>query len=243
MSDQYADFERDGEKTVRDNLAQGNYKDRRAALAHAWLENLERNRGRAFADKQIGVARHSRNAAFISTGVAIFAALATFYFNRANLVASNRAWIEPARPEIVTGLKAGEPLKFVLAYTNIGKQPALGVVINAIPRTVEPPKDGNWYKPFPGRNETCEAAHPNENGLVVYPSADARQATTYFSQRFPEQAKVLDGTQALVIEGCIGYETFNEAHYSAFCYYVQPFVEKATTGRAIMLCPTHNHAT
>lgn len=241
MTNPYADFERDGEQKVSDNLAQGLYKERRAELARGFLENLKRARDHAFATEQMRIARTSRNVAMVATVVSIIAAVATYYVGSKSIIASNRAWIEPGRPAILSGLKTGEPLTFVIPYANIGKEPALNVVIQAPPRTVEPPKDGNWYSRFPGRNETC--SRPNESGLVVYPSTNPKEATTYPNQHFPDQSAVLDGTKALVIEGCISYETFGEPHYSAFCYYVQPFVETSTDPRAIIKCPTHNHAT
>jgi len=76
MSDQYADFERDGEQTVRDNVARGAYIERRAKLAKAWLAQKERARKDLSSEAQIRIARSAKNAAWAAAIAAIVAAAA-----------------------------------------------------------------------------------------------------------------------------------------------------------------------
>ena len=75
MTDQYADFERDGEQAVRDNLARGAYMEPRANLARAWLQRNGGAKNDAFAAEQIQIARSSKNAAWTAAVAAIVAAL------------------------------------------------------------------------------------------------------------------------------------------------------------------------
>jgi hypothetical protein len=161
------------------------------------------------------------------------------------MVASNRAWIEPSELRILSGLRPGEPLSYSLNYANIGKEPALNVVIQSYPGTVEPrPHNDLWYARFPGRNKTCVTAQPTDRGLVVYPSNTPKHETTYTSDEPPPDSEaVLAGDKVLVIEGCIGYETFGEPHFSAFCFFLPPVKGKSPDQWPVLLCPTHNYAT
>ncbi len=54
----YADFERDGEDTVRNNLAAGRYNSRKARLAKEWLQRKE-----LLQDDESGRRREAREAA------------------------------------------------------------------------------------------------------------------------------------------------------------------------------------
>jgi hypothetical protein len=76
MTDQYADFERDGEQTVRDNVARGAYNGRRAKLAREWLQRKADTKTDAFAAKQLRIARSAKNAAWAAAVAAIVAAMA-----------------------------------------------------------------------------------------------------------------------------------------------------------------------
>lgn len=75
MSDQYADFERDGEQTVRDNLARSAYVERRASLARAWLAQKDRSRKDASSLEQIRIAASAKNAAWAAAIAAMIAAI------------------------------------------------------------------------------------------------------------------------------------------------------------------------
>jgi hypothetical protein len=113
---------------------------------------------------------------------------------------------------ILKGLKTGEPLSYSFKYANIGREPALKAVIQSYPGTIEPrPPNDLWYVRFPGRNETCETARPNDRGLVIYPSNTQKNEITYTSTEPPPDSEaVLKGDKVLVIEGCIGYVTFGD---------------------------------
>jgi hypothetical protein len=163
---------------------------------------------------------------------------------RTATVASNRAWIEPSEPTIVSGLNPGERLIYRFKYANIGKEPALNAVVQALPRTVDPlPPNALWYLRFPGRNEMCAEAKPNENGLVIYPSTTKKEIEYTHSTPPPDANLVLKGEKVLVIEGCIGYETFGKPHYSAFCFFVPPIGGKPPAEWSAQVCIAHNHAT
>jgi hypothetical protein len=176
----------------------------------------------------------------VALSTSIFAAVGA----RTATVASNRAWIEPSEPAILSGLNAGEQLIYRFRYANIGKEPALNVVIQAFPRTVDPlPPGALWYLRFPGRNQMCAETKPNENGLVVYPSTTKKEIYYTHSTPPPDADLVLKGEKVLVIEGCIGYETFGEPHYSAFCFFVPQVTGRPPPEWSAQLCIAHNHAT
>lgn len=160
------------------------------------------------------------------------------------LVSSNRAWIEPSGISILSGLKPGEDLTYLLTYANIGGAPALNVVMPIVElRTVEPPPNNDWYHPFPGQNPTCKNAKPNKDGLVVYQSKHMKQNHKYWTDAPPPDAEaVRNGRRALIFEGCIGYETFTEEHYSAYCFYLPPTSGTPPDRNSLIHCLKYNNA-
>ena len=140
---------------------------------------------------------------------------------RRSLVATTRAWIEPGRPEIVGDLDPTQPLSLVISYRNVGNAPATNAVVQLDEPllTIDPPS--NWYNALPSPNPVCKKARPNNQGISIYQS-DAMQRLIYSNLDLPNAGSVADGSKILIVEGCIGYETVQESHYAAFCYYLKP---------------------
>jgi hypothetical protein len=180
---------------------------------------------------------------FVGTYTAL--TLCLYEVTKKTMVAANRAWIEPRFPRIAKGLlNPIENFEYELPYANIGKEPALQIVMQHKTRFVAPKSsEGSWYERFQGRNEFCSLSHPNKEGFPEYPSGQERKIGANTGNPLPEVKAVLDGSQVLVIEGCYGYLTFDEPHYSAFCYFLPPIKGKPISEWMIARCPTHNDAT
>jgi hypothetical protein len=56
--------------------------------------------------------------------------------------------------------------------------------------------------------------------------------------------EVMDGRAAVVVQGCIMYETFKEFHQSAFCFWFRqvPPTYMLTTTTSAVICPIGNDA-
>ena len=159
------------------------------------------------------------------------------------LKAQQRAWVEPRAPSITSGRKRGELLNFTVRYANIGREPAVNVVIQTDVQPVDVSGGDQARGWFPGKNEMCKSSHPNDAGLVVWPSESKMHELFYTTSGPPNDAEaVWQGLKFLVIEGCIGYETTHEPHFSAFCYFVRPIAGKPSEEWPLSICMNHNIA-
>lgn len=135
---------------------------------------------------------------------------------------------------------------FKVTYDNVGKQPALNtfmlthvsiIAADLLARSLNEPK---LAESVFGQNPTCDGNTSHKGGGIIWPSTPP---ATYSESSVENPndptpiitQQVIDGSAALVIQGCLFYETFQEVHHSAFCFYfrqVPPF----------LICPIGNDA-
>ena len=155
---------------------------------------------------------------------------------------ANRAWIAPLRIVVEDKFRLGEKFAYRVAFQNVGKEPATNIVIDAVEGTIDAPAvAGSWDAVFTRsgvKKYDCQKVHPNSGGLVTYPSVSPpNEFTASTDKLIPDEDAVLNGTKILYVKGCFGYETFNEGHYSWFCYYWTPIRGRAPNANAPVLCP------
>lgn len=69
-------------------------------------------------------------------------------------------------------MENGLPVSYFVHISNAGKEPALGVIWNVLPRDVPYilPKNGNEGEVEMGRNTACDGLEPKQGmGMVIYP--------------------------------------------------------------------------
>jgi hypothetical protein len=158
--------------------------------------------------------------------------------------AAQRAWVEPRALLIDSGRAAGEKFTYTLSYVNVGNEPATNVVVQTDPYAVSVSERSQAIGWIAGENRTCDIAHPNSGGIVIWPSArDANpKRLTYYSDGPPPNAEeVIRGEKFLVIDGCIGYETVGTVRYSGFCFYMRPNGHGQEQWQVVP-CMNHNFA-
>jgi hypothetical protein len=74
MAAKFAEFEADGEETVRNNLALGKYREENRRYAERWIEIRERSKIDASNAEQLDIARSAKNAAVEAAAAARVAA-------------------------------------------------------------------------------------------------------------------------------------------------------------------------
>lgn len=144
-------------------------------------------------------------------------------------LAANRAWLAPVSMQLAGPLENGLPVAYYVRISNTGKEPALGVIWNVLPRKAPyiPPSNGNEGEAEMGRNETCEGLEPKQaTGAVIYPQATGM--TSLIPLTIPDTAdnkKIIDAalnrTGSLVVDGCLVYITGSAKHTSAFRFFLR----------------------
>jgi hypothetical protein len=165
------------------------------------------------------------------------------------MVTNARAWVVP-RHLIVTAV-LGEPLRLELQYTNVGKEPALNMMVGNTEYTPLDPailgKPAQAAEQI-GLNNVCKTTvvPPNTTtvGETVWPMPEPRE------RHFAELAgfsntdaglvdnNFMNGKRAIVVKGCLGYRTFTETHFSQFCFIVRGPTDKWS----VLDCPLGNSA-
>jgi hypothetical protein len=163
----------------------------------------------------------------------------TFEKTDKTLKAQQRAWLEPQGVTIISGLKAGEALSYQIKFTNVGKEPAINMVLQSEPQYLEVPANNTMSGYFPGKNEWCKKVRPNSEGLVVWPSAP--KSIVYSVNTQPDK-DILEGRKFLLIEGCFGYETVGENRFSSFCFYTRPSPDLTIDKWPVLSCMNHHNA-
>ena len=176
--------------------------------------------------------------AAFTLGLLIFSGLqwATLEKTDFTLKAQQRAWIEPERIELLSGLHKGEALYFVLHYRNHGSEPATNVVIQ-FGQTADDIPSSPPYGWFKGDNTVCDITHPNPGGLVTW--KDKAYKLEYASSDIKDAQKIWAGHKTMRIETCIGYKTVNEPHFSAACFYTYPDRDKPSSTWPLVPCMNH----
>lgn len=134
--------------------------------------------------------------------------------------ASDRAWLAPTGAEITKPLRPGQPVSFVVYYTNVGNEPATGFVahqrVGSVPRPVP---GASWYTTFTRDriNNVCDAVSSNKDGLVVF----HRSGEHKYGVRTDEQTvtpELLAGDHVLYVEGCFAYVSSGVKYKTQYCF-------------------------
>jgi hypothetical protein len=86
---------------------------------------------------------------------------------------------------------------------------------------------------------SCSLAVPHPGPAVIFPGIPA---TLSFSSGGNSLAPFTSGQQVVVSYGCIGYLTFNVAHYTTYCMYLVPFEINGSYRWEFVACPIGNDA-
>jgi hypothetical protein len=156
------------------------------------------------------------------------------------LVASNRAWLAPFEVRLTEAIVIDKPILMIIRYQNIGKSPAIDVGHVSRSGGTLPPEPGKGAETiqFP-ENTFCTDPDMIKLAGVVYPNAPGNEFyNTYVASNAPMlgSQEIIDGKQILFIMGCYRYSTFNEAHHSGFCFYLDPSNSGKGTGTQFHAC-------
>jgi hypothetical protein len=167
------------------------------------------------------------------------------------LVVTQRAWIAPLGMVISpdTPLGKSDSIRMEILYSNVGREPALNVNLSATEAGfTAPPQEwmtGEWSKFFTGDNNRCSGANPIAGAPTIYPTLSAFSPNMSLRLTINDKQaldKIASVNEVLFIRGCMVYETVQEIHRSAYCFYLQPVFgippEKWTTRS----CPDGNKA-
>jgi hypothetical protein len=156
--------------------------------------------------------------------------------------AQQRAWIAPHHPVLETGMHRGREFKYAIFYGNVGKEPAINMVIQQEEDAIVFFKDTSWEGIFARNNVRrfdCAGSHPNEGGIGVFPTnSPERTYEVDTGKLIPDEADVYSEAKILLVKGCFGYNTLSEPHYSWFCY----FWPKISEPNLWRLCPRGTNA-
>jgi hypothetical protein len=168
-------------------------------------------------------------------------------------IEANRAWVAPRSAYLRRVFALNDHPVFRVTYDNIGKQPALNTEtwwrVNIVDADllVRSLKEPNLAESAFGRNPACDGRTSRKGGEIIWPS----QKPETYSNSYVENPndpiitqEVMDRRAAVVVQGCFLYETFNEVHKSAYCFWfrqVPPSYMLTTTSGAV-ICPIGNDA-
>ena len=178
--------------------------------------------------KQISAAHHQIRAAqrlncitAIAAIVALgglFGVIVTVYDSRVATVYANRAWIEATSMEVTGPIKANTVLPIDVYYSNVGKGPALGMTVAFTPARVSATGDPETILIFPN-SAVCTPSAPGDGAVDIFPDAFAH----HWVVKIPGAAINSDDETrktALLLEGCVKYNTIGESHRTIFCFVI-----------------------
>jgi hypothetical protein len=161
----------------------------------------------------------------IATLILAVIAIVTLERTEAITKQAERAWISPLGVVLQENIEENKPIRFVLLFTNTGKQPAFDVVFRHQNAVIRAPGQTDWSGFVVEKNTTCEGLEPSIGALTVYPNNIGPVGTSI--RAFDSAAginpitatrSIVDGTFTYYVRGCASYKTFGETHHSAFCY-------------------------
>jgi len=135
---------------------------------------------------------------------------------------ANRAWVAPinARP-----LEVKQPSKRILYgvnLPNLGKGPGTNMRWSMDSYLIHVPASRDYRTAKFRENNLCDGLSPDANGgEASYPSQADQPAPTKTEITKPGivwGGDVASGSQAIVIRGCIAYETVSRTGHSAYCF-------------------------
>lgn len=188
-----------------------------------------------------------------AAAVGVAAILVGNHDSQHSISEANRAWIAPRTVYLATPLVINEHPHFRVSFDNPGKQPALNTDLrtqilvadnSAVDAALKDIK--LWPKSF-GGNGACDSPSTNSGTEIYWPSPQPEAYTLYFGGERSDPvvtAEILDGSQAIIVNGCVFYETFGEMRRSKFCFLVrQPSSADTGPKAQIGICPAGNDAT
>jgi hypothetical protein len=162
-------------------------------------------------------------------------------------ISTNRAWIAPSRMVLNFPLETPGPIRAALYVENTGREPAIDVVYAfrsfLVPYLPEEPRNTIIERP----NRTCEGLDPDAvGGLVIYPAKTEVIILSNFQDSIDNRASAIaarNRSQTLIVEGCIAYRTFKDAHTSKFRFFLRdvPGPSCVTIDVSHINCPWQFH--
>ncbi len=135
-------------------------------------------------------------------------------------VISSRAWIGPTGATIDKEPTRGSDIKIEITYTNSGKQPGIGFSPTGAPVIMDINDIDGILNVINKNISDCTYAATVPGGQVVYPTTGFSGKQQHFIIKKEEvDDGLIAGTKAIFVPGCFTYETFGEAHHSAFCFF------------------------
>jgi hypothetical protein len=143
-------------------------------------------------------------------------------------VEANRAWLAPRTAFLRRPFTLNDHLAFRIEYDNVGRQPAQDsnmfsrgrpVDANSLVRALSDPK---LTESVFGQNPTCSGHTSRKGAEIIWPSSVGGRYSTKDTDdaNYPMiTQRIIDGSDAVVVEGCFLYETFNDVHKSMFCFW------------------------
>jgi hypothetical protein len=191
-------------------------------------------------------------AAIIAIGT-VGVLISTLIDARKATVEANRAWVAPRSAYLRRTFVLNDHPVFKVSYDNIGRQPALNtetwwrVSIVDAGLLVRSLKEPSVAESAFGQNTTC-AGHTSRKGAeAIWPSPKPETYSNAYVENPDDPIiteEVMDGRQAVVVQGCFLYETFHEVHHSAYCFWFRqvPPLYMLTITTGAVICPIGNEA-
>jgi hypothetical protein len=165
------------------------------------------------------------------------------------LVATNRAWLAPTHLEFAKSIEASDGPIILVHFRNVGHSPALDLKTSGgwfpakITKTVEngfPEVFPTWEQINATIHAACEQNKPIPDGQSVFPDETWETNTIVTAPKNPpDKAAITAGSEAIIVVGCLTYNSFDEMRHTGFCRYAS----KSRTGQVEFLsCPAGNFA-
>lgn len=143
-----------------------------------------------------------------------------------SLMLSERAWISPINANLVAPIEEGKVIRFQVVFINSGKEPAINIAYSSQNGVIKAPPYEDWSSLAVDKNTTCDGLRTIIGSGAMAPSTGNIINGRGFdsgSGKDPITASksIIDGIFHYYIRGCIAYTTFEEPHFSSFCYVLQ----------------------
>ena len=197
----------------------------------------------SFQRKQIRAAWSLNRITFGAAVVALGGLVILFFTlrdNRKTMIEDRRAWIavHTAIFHIAPPPKnPGDLFQIAVSYENIGKEPALNVSKAQGPFLITDfvPGSNSFELNLPP-NDTCSEVNTKINMGPVWPGTklDVSRGPAF---QIIADAAFLNMKTILGYHGCFMYETFQEAHRTAYCFLLVPVVAHPAADWLWHMCP------
>jgi hypothetical protein len=235
--------------------------DDRTSVVHALFRHTAEKQHHD--DAEVIVWRRQIRAAWWLNGITLAAAIiaigtvivliCTLIDARKATVEADRAWLAPRSAYLQRPLVLNDHPSFRVTYDNVGKQPALNIALwwrvsifdaDALMRSLSDP---TLAETAFGENPACSGHTSHKGAEIAWPTSLTEKYSTSYIETPNDPIitqGVLDGREAIVVHGCFFYETFQEIHRSAFCFWLRqmPPSNMLTTTSSAIICPIGNDA-